>query len=369
MGTTQKRLLIFFIVGLLLFLSVCYFQIPKSKSHENHIEFNIEKKNFFENIDIGGKEFDFFYSNFYKLENSKNVPFCEYSIVSQLTYPRLDRILYQARNWKQCISVALHISKQDFDSQFDNKISNVYTKLEQTFKEITTTKIYIHLHLSNVYKINTLRNFAMKHSISEYVLFLDIDWIVSKNLFEILKKFGPPKQKTVYALITFDMKCNENTGWYPNSFNCQITNYYPHGQHMTNYEKWKISDRPYKVEYNWPYEPYFVGKKSELPLANPIFDFGGNDKVSLVQEMALIDFSFFVLPNCYVSHYPHIKIEHWSTRSYEKAVELWHDYIPKLRLKYPHKEIRDHYLPWGSKCAIKTCSKEEMEMILKRKGN
>jgi hypothetical protein len=56
-----------------------------------------------------------------------------------------------------------------------------------------------------------------------------------------------------------------------------------------------------------------------------------------------MDFKFIVLPNCSVTHYPHKNIEHWGTRSYERAVEQWHFFIKELRVLLPHKNIMDHY--------------------------
>jgi hypothetical protein len=288
-----------------------------------HLSDSLDKS---DSITIYGTQLDFYYPNFMIAPKKKK---CLYTLTSQLSLPRLDRVSLQLKSWKECVSIALHINIKDFEKNFHNSLFNVKSLIKKDFPDVYENTD-IHLHVSEYYKINTLRNFAMKLSPTDLIFIVDIDWIVSPDIHQILQKFGPPPKKTVYSLITLKWDCKKDC-------------FYPHGQHMSDYDKWLKANTPYNVDFNFPYEPYAIGRKSEFPLFSPRFDFGGNDKVSFFFQLGMMDFKFIVLPNCSVTHYPHKNIEHWGTRSYERAVEQWHIFIKELRVLLPHKNIMDHY--------------------------
>lgn len=354
---TDQKFIIFTII-LIFFNFHVFFTIHitnqklKKEIMTNHKRNEKKLKEILLNTKLKGDKLDYFYPNFYQ---KSKIGACKYTLVSQLSFARLDRILLQQEHWNECISIGFFMNIKEFNEKFDN-LFQLFDLFDSQFSN--SKHLNIHLHISDQYKINTLRNLSLDYSTSKYVLIIDIDWIVSKNIHEIIDKFGPPKSKQVFCLMTFDMKCPD---LYPSLKTCNITDFYPHGQHLTNYDKWIQSNVLYEINYSFPYEPYVFMKRNQVPRYRTRFDFGGNDKVSHFFEIGLMDFKFFVLPKCFVSHYPHLHVENWGTRSYERAVELWHEYIKELRLLFPHKEIRDNYLKWNSKCSLKTCTKEELQ--------
>jgi hypothetical protein len=303
-----------------------------SKLKQKLMEKMNKRKSLEEGITLYGTQLDFFLPNFITPTKEKK---CVYTMTSQLSLPRLDRISLQLKHWHDCISVSLHINIKDFENKFKNSLLELKLYIQKDFPEIYEN-VDIHLHISEYYKINTLRNFALLHCKTDLVFILDIDWIISPNIHQILNQFGPPPSKSVYCLMTLKWNCVDTHN---------ETCFYPHGQHLSNYNQWKTTSSTFKIPIYFPYEPYAIGRRSELPLFSTRFDFGGNDKVSFFYEASLMDIGGIVLPNCSVTHYPHKNVEYWGTRSYERAVEQWHEFIIELRKKFPHKNIVNHYDP------------------------
>eukprot|EP01080_Neovahlkampfia_damariscottae_P010054 gene10054-2478_t len=285
----------------------------------------ISKDETLDDVTIYGSQLDFF-SPFFVKGKRRN---CLYTLTSQLSLPRINRVSMQLKNWSECISIALHINIKDFERKFKNSLKLVRNMIKNEFNDIYEN-VDIHLHISEYYKINTLRSFSLKYSPTELVVILDIDWILSSNILENLRKFGPPKRKSIYALMTL-------------YWNCTKTCFYPYGQHLLDYERWRKSEDMYEIGLGFPFEPYIIGYKSEFPEFSKRFDFGGNDKVSFMYEISLMKFKCYVMPKVYVAHYPHEKIEHWGTRSYERAVEQWSFFIKELQQKFPNEKIINQY--------------------------
>ena len=71
-----------------------------------------------------------------------------------------------------------------------------------------------------------------------------------------------------------------------------------HPSHAPSYKTslpWQESAEPQPIDYEFAYEPYFIGRTDDLPLYDERFWYG-NDKVQQCYDTAAAGFKFFVLP-------------------------------------------------------------------------
>ncbi|CAH1791491.1 unnamed protein product, partial [Owenia fusiformis] len=202
------------------------------------------------------------------------------------------------------------------------------------------------------YPINTLRNHAIRHVQSEYLLLLDADFLPSLN-FQKHAKSEINRLKFVLDLhdnsYTTDMdraalvapafeylknpfKSNnlakskvELSQLYKKQSEIRIFNgVWSENHKATDYEKWFETSYSYEVtDYQIKYEPYVVLRKhSQLPLYDERFVGYGMNKVSYLMELKAAGYTFIVLPNCWVSHIPHEKTNNNQEFSYDAVARL-----------------------------------------------
>jgi hypothetical protein len=73
----------------------------------------------------------------------------------------------------------------------------------------------------------------------------------------------------------------------------------------TNYPRYLTTSEPYLAVYEFPWEPYFIADKADLPRYDARFAGYGNDKAVQSYEMSLRGFKFLVLPDSFVIHIEH----------------------------------------------------------------
>ena len=73
----------------------------------------------------------------------------------------------------------------------------------------------------------------------------------------------------------------------------------------TNYPRYMTALEPFAAVYEFPWEPYFIADKTDLPRYDARFAGYGNDKAVQTYEMSLRGFKFLVLPESFVIHIEH----------------------------------------------------------------
>jgi hypothetical protein len=73
----------------------------------------------------------------------------------------------------------------------------------------------------------------------------------------------------------------------------------------TNYPRYLTALEPYLAVYSFPWEPYFIADKSDLPRYDARFAGYGNDKAVQTYEMSWRGFKFLVMPDSFVIHIEH----------------------------------------------------------------
>jgi hypothetical protein len=73
----------------------------------------------------------------------------------------------------------------------------------------------------------------------------------------------------------------------------------------TNYSRFLTTLEPYLAVYGFPWEPYYIADKTDLPRYDARFAGYGNDKAVQTYEMSLRGFKFLVMPDSFVIHIEH----------------------------------------------------------------
>ena len=161
--------------------------------------------------------------------------------------------------------------------------------------------------ISNMqYPNNILRNVAITNSKSEYVLVLDIDMVPSKYLhkqfIDFVKRQGTGKSasqsdRTVYVLPSFE---SQKDDFVPKTKQILLNDWKSREvrpfyseicwkcQRVTDYEQWRNSrhldfmDVAYYVDWEDPWEPFYIAKRTALPLYDGRFKQYGFNRISQV---------------------------------------------------------------------------------------
>jgi hypothetical protein len=241
------------------------------------------------------------------------------TVLTQLTFERLPRLVALSKRWPHEISAALYIRvKENFEKvSVENMLENIF----KVHPELLQERIKLHLVLgekqSKVLPLNMLRNVAWKNSKTEYVLTLDVDFVPSENIQAVLKKHEKLmeeklQEKSVFILPTFHYKCKDEKEISTCVQDEPVFEDKP-SQQPTNYTRWYAAQDVYQVQYKFLYEPYFIGS-TNMTKFDETFDIG-NDKLSQVYHLAVQKYKFYVLPHVYLGHMPHTQEAQWSLNS------------------------------------------------------
>lgn len=201
------------------------------------------------------------------------------------------------------------------------------------------------------YPINSLRNRALRMSITELTFMLDVDFVASPNLglpepgyrdpavynqmaeltamkkalvlpaFEITNR----KQDLIMAqnlarncvMLGKDGMREQYLSGKVDAFNGQDA---PWGHGPTNTTKWVRLTKPvtYRANYEPRYEPFLVMHRNVAPWADERFVGYGGNKIAYINQLNGLGVSFHVHPFGFVIHVPHVKTKAANTFVLEK---------------------------------------------------
>jgi hypothetical protein len=249
--------------------------------------------------------------NYFKRIFSKDSIVSKISIITQCTEERLQRLEDLTQVYSGPISITYFISQNE-------DVEMTLKKIHEKFPNILPN-VFFHIfrfrdpHVFE-YRINEMRNISWKFVDTEFVFIMDLDFFPSSNFDKEINKFSKTDlfkeyiegNKGFLSLASFEWKCKDTKSF---SFqNCvrdqPLLSNHP-SQRATDWVKWEESKTAYEVDYQLFYEPYGIGS-SKMTIFDPIFLYG-NDKTSFFYELAAQKFKFFVLPNAFIGHLPHLK--------------------------------------------------------------
>ena len=249
------------------------------------------------------------------------------------------RLKKMATNWSGQISVSVFIETDDSSktSMAKSKIKKFQSNNYASFGSRISFHLVTDLQPNrgkdvNVFPRNVLRNVALNHAQTDYIMVLDMDLAPSLNAHENmknhLKRLGDDNvdnaQSPVAIVVpAFEMSMKgkkdeavttkpalvEAMRNQPDLYRIFLKKDKVQAHNATDYEKWYATqDLLYDVEYQVDYEPYVVVRKdSNLPPFWEHFTGFGRNKLQWVEELYLAGFQFKVVPDSFVLHMNHKK--------------------------------------------------------------
>jgi glycosyltransferase-like protein LARGE len=275
------------------------------------------------------------------------------TIVVHLSIDRFRALDELASHWPGPISAAIYLNEMD---------TSLFMESLQTTESLSRRKnIGYHLVFRDFglnYPINRLRNIALSHAITPYVFMTDVDFLPAPNLYDYLRSTirnmtneegGEPFGRKALVVPAFEN--NEYKFEYPKNkpelikqldlgtvtkFRDSI---WIQGQEATDYDRWKVATRPYKIEWKPEYEPFIVTNANVTKYDERFNGFGWN-KVQHVMQLAAMGYQFYVLPEAFSIHQFHPASydisKHRESRRYQACIRLLkRTFLLELAQAYP----------------------------------
>lgn len=280
------------------------------------------------------------------------------SLVVHLSSDRLQVLDQLAGHWPGPMSVAIYLTEME--------TSLLLFTVQSSSNLARRKNIGYHLvyrdHGFN-YPINKMRNIALNNVITKFVMLSDIDFLPSMNLYEYLKTTiaamatntdgeSNPLSRRVLVIPAFETvqykfefplnKAELLTQLNLGSISMFREQIWPQGQTPTDYSRWKISTKPYKVDWQLDYEPFIV-TTSDVPRFDERFIGFGWNKVESIMRLAALGYEFIVLPEAFLVHKFHSAsydiIRHRESPRYRACMR----YLKKLSLHELRKEFPNFF--------------------------
>ncbi len=231
------------------------------------------------------------------------------TLVVHLSYDRLFMLRRLLTNWDGPISIALYVSEEE-----SYKLGEIFSDFSQ--EQMAKIAVHTVYKTGELYPFNYLRNVAWEFSTTPYVFLNDADLIPVPSMYVRMRSFlqsSSTSTKVAYVVPAFETLHSDLP--FPTSkpalltlirkkvFPFKYQNFQP-GHKPTDYTKWVNATAPYEVNWHEHYEPYIVVAHGVTRYSEKFAGYG-RDKVSQIEELHAQRFSFVVLPNDFVIHYPH----------------------------------------------------------------
>ncbi|KAF5274147.1 hypothetical protein FQR65_LT04545 [Abscondita terminalis] len=233
------------------------------------------------------------------------------TLVTQMTFNKFSVFEDVCRRWTGPISVALYLEEEQLLTTLN--YINQSRQLNQRYN------IAFHVLFKNgeYQPINRLRNIALKHVNTPYVLLNDVDFVPSLNLYTTIKNHIKSTQNMKKkALVIPAFSANYLNVSIPLDFH-QLSqmwkggiilpfhqNFFPKGHRSTDYEKLKTANEPYTIKWEPNYEPYVVVENSVPEYDERFVGYIWN-KIQHIVELDAAGYEFIVLPKTFLVHKYH----------------------------------------------------------------
>lgn len=282
-------------------------------------------------------------------------------IATQVSFDKFDRIKEMSSHWNGPISCSV-LCFGDIKQVEEDILKAIETWPPRS--EPITFHIVIEERNDDPYPTNIMRNFAMNHARTDYVLILDADFVPNPNAWESIlvwleKRDGILALDSKRAFIVPAFECipsgdqesipvedlprtKENLikdlseGWIQ-PFHLES---WPRGHSPTNFGKWYSASKPYGIIWEPRFEPYVIVNRNEVPQFWEGFVGFGYNKLSFIMELHIAGYHFHVLPDVFIIHRTFAD-EGQRKISDEMRKEYTDEFRPYLRVHYHKKYIED----------------------------
>ncbi|VDP67041.1 unnamed protein product [Echinostoma caproni] len=217
------------------------------------------------------------FTDFNQLDSRNTV-----TLISQMSYQRLHRLEQLVSTWSGPISIALYLTEQE---AYNLSIFVAESEILSRRRNIGYHVMFVE---GSMYPINQLRNLALLYARTDFVFHLDVDFIPSANLHDVLQNL--------------------------------------------------IKQRWSKVQWSADYEPYVVVHRDAPKFDARFVGFGWN-KASYIMSLDATGYRMFVLPDVFVLHLPHSpSVEVLRYRS----SFIYRHCIDKMKLEFIKQLAKEH---------------------------
>eukprot|EP00761_Pharyngomonas_kirbyi_P012743 gb/GECH01012770.1/.p1 GENE.gb/GECH01012770.1/~~gb/GECH01012770.1/.p1 ORF type:complete len:342 (+),score=53.72 gb/GECH01012770.1/:1-1026(+) len=259
-----------------------------------------------------------FTQNITELSDDESIPSSNHDItlVTQTSTQefRFQRIKWNIERWGGPVAIAVNIPQHSggYDHPMIKDLRD-FVKLKKRTRDVSII-IYEARGTSEEYPVNFMRNLAISQSWTNFIFYIDVDFILSSNAYGWLvqhQNLLDNAFKKYQALILPAFEYGKSV---PDIFtkeqlnNSNVEEFHKNlGLHRnTNYSKWWKTDEPYSIQYpdNGRFEPYFVVRR-DVPFYDERFLGRGCNKIAQVWELAERGYEFQVVPHHFIYHLKH----------------------------------------------------------------
>jgi len=326
------------------------------------------------------------------------------TIATQCSISRLDMIADIARSWDGVISLAIYIQHPltvpflpDILQAFFVEMEGLNPLLRLDIHLLFGARFTVDIPQGEeahpydfAYPVNALRNLALDHVHTEFVLNMDCDFVPSSGMHTFLTSpeiydfmmMHSRWQMALFVIPAFELLTNQSIP-VPVTRNdldeaCKKMLVMPFHARLaleegqmdpkkvaqwcagrlktyqftindiqgpTNYHRWLTAHEPYPVslisgKLNRYYEPYFLGVKSMMPRFDERFRGYSFNKRAHMIEMQYAHFEMFVLPEVFITHRYHDdsigKQMMLGSKVFRETVKrTYEDFMKQVKAKYP----------------------------------
>eukprot|EP00761_Pharyngomonas_kirbyi_P004533 gb/GECH01004538.1/.p1 GENE.gb/GECH01004538.1/~~gb/GECH01004538.1/.p1 ORF type:complete len:334 (+),score=65.28 gb/GECH01004538.1/:1-1002(+) len=239
------------------------------------------------------------------------------TLVTQMTLEefRIQRLKWNIERWKGPVVAAVKVPQGV--GYYSPEIQDVVEFIQEKDRDDVNLVVYETHSSGGLYPVNFMRNLAISQAKTEFIFYIDVDFIISSTAYDYLMDH-PEELDLVrnhkFALILPAFQFTEQTPYLVHTkedlrgnqdkieeFHSNLNLH-----EKTDYPKWWNSTKPYDIEYkgNIRYEPYFIVERS-APLYDERFMGRGCNKIAQVWELQLRGYQFRVLPSEFIFHLNH----------------------------------------------------------------
>lgn len=307
------------------------------------------------------------------LDTSKPRSPSDVTLVTQLSFERLYMLEGQCDVWNGVISAAVYIAlvngqavTVELNSNQDPQLTpmdTIYDKFKE-FHRLAESKSLCKLDLqlvshsveniwlSALYPVNAMRNRAIANARTDVILLLDVDFWPAAELSELMRQPGKYESLltavnsgTAIVLPAYETGDSGEVGvevareavlggkdsaalmFWDGRIKPFHTDRYKAGHRATDFRKWLVASRPYRIRYEEGFEPYVLVARKYVPWTDERFVGYRKNKVVHLLHLANLGLQFVVHPRAFVVHSPHPRARTWKvthkTGLWDQLAELY----------------------------------------------
>lgn len=309
------------------------------------------------------------------------------TLVTQLSFERLYMLEGQCNVWDGVVSAAVYIAlvngqavTVELNSNQDPQLTHmdVILKTFEDFHQIVEAKSLCKLDLqlvsqevesiwlSALYPVNAMRNRALANARTDVILLLDVDFWPAVELSEMMRQ--PGKYESLLAAVNdgnaivlpaYETGDSGEIGievareavaggkdtaalmFWDGRLKPFHTDRYKAGHRATDFRKWLVASRPYRIRYEEGFEPYVLVARKFVPWTDERFVGYRKNKVVHLLHLANLGLKFVVHPRGFVVHSPHPRARTWKVTH---KTGLW-DQLAELYRQVKEGLEADTYIP------------------------